>query len=41
MLYNKWWKSPSDICKRKEKGRENKANALGVSSIGIIYIYLF
>ncbi|KAF7991156.1 hypothetical protein HCN44_002718 [Aphidius gifuensis] len=40
MLYNKWWKLPSDICKRKEKGKENKANALGVSSIGGVFVVL-
>ena len=36
MLYDKWWKSPSDTCMRTEKGKENKANALGVSNIGAI-----
>lgn len=35
MLYNKWWKNPGDTCTRTEKGKESKANALGVSNIGI------
>lgn len=34
ILYDKWWKSPSDTCLRNEKGKESKANALGVSNIG-------
>lgn len=34
MLYNKWWKNPGDTCTRTEKGKESKANALGVSNIG-------
>lgn len=34
MLYDKWWKSPGDTCMRTEKGKENKANALGVDNIG-------
>lgn len=34
ILYDKWWKSPGDTCMRTEKGKENKANALGVANIG-------
>lgn len=34
MLYDKWWKSPRDTCMRNDKGKENKANALGVDNIG-------
>nr|KAF7419983.1 hypothetical protein H0235_010280 [Vespula pensylvanica] len=34
MLYDKWWKSPGDTCMRTEKGKESKANALGVDNIG-------
>lgn len=37
MLYNKWWKIPSDTCMRNDKGKENKANALGVDNIGEIF----
>nr|CAD7423217.1 unnamed protein product [Timema monikensis] len=33
MLYNKWWKNPGDTCVRTEKGKESKANALGVNNI--------
>ncbi|XP_063984926.1 glutamate receptor ionotropic, kainate 2-like isoform X2 [Diachasmimorpha longicaudata] len=40
MLYDKWWKSPGDTCKRKEKGKENKANALGPANIGGIFVVL-
>lgn len=43
MLYNKWWKNPGDTCTRTEKGKESKANALGVSNIGklILFVYIF
>lgn len=34
MLYDTWWKSPGDTCMRTEKGKESKANALGVDNIG-------
>ncbi|XP_066598064.1 glutamate receptor ionotropic, kainate 2-like isoform X4 [Prorops nasuta] len=40
MLYDKWWKSPSDTCLRTEKGKENKANALGVDNIGGVFVVL-
>ncbi|XP_011303607.1 glutamate receptor ionotropic, kainate 2 isoform X4 [Fopius arisanus] len=40
MLYDKWWKSPGDTCKRKEKGKENKANALGPANIGGVFVVL-
>ena len=35
MLYDKWWKSPGETCSRNEKGKESKANALGVPNIGM------
>ena len=35
MLYDKWWKSPGDTCMRTEKGKESKANSLGVDNIGM------
>nr|CAD7399735.1 unnamed protein product [Timema poppensis] len=40
MLYNKWWKNPGDTCVRTEKGKESKANALGVNNIGGIFVVL-
>ncbi|XP_054261472.1 glutamate receptor ionotropic, kainate 2-like isoform X3 [Macrosteles quadrilineatus] len=40
MLYNKWWKNPGDTCTRTEKGKESKANALGVSNIGGVFVVL-
>ncbi|KAK0081871.1 hypothetical protein PV326_007462, partial [Microctonus aethiopoides] len=40
ILYDKWWKSPGDTCMRTEKGKENKANALGVANIGGIFVVL-
>lgn len=38
MLYDKWWKSPGDTCMKTEKGKESKANALGVDNIGEHFI---
>lgn len=40
MLYDKWWKSPGDTCMRTEKGKESKANSLGVDNIGAILLLL-
>ncbi|CAL1678143.1 unnamed protein product [Lasius platythorax] len=40
MLYDKWWKSPGDTCMRTEKGKESKANSLGVDNIGGIFVVL-
>ncbi|XP_012276449.1 glutamate receptor ionotropic, kainate 2 [Orussus abietinus] len=40
MLYDKWWKSPGDTCTRTEKGKESKANALGVDNIGGVFVVL-
>ncbi|XP_050461839.1 glutamate receptor ionotropic, kainate 2-like isoform X6 [Cataglyphis hispanica] len=40
ILYDKWWKSPGDTCKRTEKGKESKANSLGVDNIGGIFVVL-
>lgn len=40
MLYDKWWKSPGDTCMRTEKGKESKANSLGVDNIGDPYKYI-
>ncbi|XP_006558724.2 glutamate receptor ionotropic, kainate 2 isoform X6 [Apis mellifera] len=40
MLYDKWWKSPGDTCMRTEKGKESKANSLGVDNIGGVFVVL-
>ncbi|XP_063237627.1 glutamate receptor ionotropic, kainate 2-like [Bacillus rossius redtenbacheri] len=40
MLYDKWWKNPGDTCVRTERGKESKANALGVDNIGGIFVVL-
>ncbi|XP_012543077.1 glutamate receptor ionotropic, kainate 2 isoform X3 [Monomorium pharaonis] len=40
ILYDKWWKSPGDTCIRTEKGKENKANSLGVDNIGGVFVVL-
>ncbi|XP_076628916.1 glutamate receptor ionotropic, kainate 2 isoform X2 [Colletes latitarsis] len=40
ILYDKWWKSPGDTCMRTEKGKESKANSLGVANIGGVFVVL-
>ncbi|XP_011696328.1 PREDICTED: glutamate receptor ionotropic, kainate 2-like isoform X3 [Wasmannia auropunctata] len=40
ILYDRWWKSPGDTCMKTEKGKENKANALGVDNIGGVFVVL-
>ncbi|XP_022237656.1 glutamate receptor ionotropic, kainate 2-like isoform X1 [Limulus polyphemus] len=40
MLYNKWWKGSGSTCMREEKGKEGKANSLGVESIGGVFVVL-
>ncbi|XP_050512412.1 glutamate receptor ionotropic, kainate 2-like isoform X2 [Diabrotica virgifera virgifera] len=40
MLYDKWWKNKGDTCHRNDKGRESKANALGVDNIGGVFVVL-
>nr|QGW50284.1 gustatory receptor 29 [Chouioia cunea] len=40
ILYDKWWKSPSDTCMRNDKDKGSKANALGVDNIGGIFVVL-
>ncbi|GLV33810.1 uncharacterized protein CBL_11303 [Carabus blaptoides fortunei] len=40
MLYDKWWKNSGDTCTRNEKGKESKANALGVDNIGGVFVVL-
>ncbi|XP_059470909.1 glutamate receptor ionotropic, kainate 2-like isoform X7 [Neocloeon triangulifer] len=40
MLYDKWWKNPGDTCTRNDKGKESKANALGVQNIGGVFVVL-
>ncbi|KAK3923821.1 Glutamate receptor ionotropic, kainate 1 [Frankliniella fusca] len=40
MLYDKWWKNTGSTCERTEKGKENKANSLGVANIGGVFVVL-
>lgn len=40
MLYNKWWKNPGDTCRRDDKSKDSKANALDVDNIGRIYLLI-
>lgn len=40
MLYDKWWKNIEETCKRNEKGKESKANSLGVDNIGGVFVVL-
>lgn len=40
MLYDKWWKSSRDVCTKTAKEKESKANALGVDTIGGVFIVL-
>ncbi|XP_033226294.1 glutamate receptor ionotropic, kainate 2-like isoform X2 [Belonocnema kinseyi] len=39
-LYNHWWKSKGDTCMKNDKGKESKANALGVDNIGGVFVVL-
>ncbi|KAK9881459.1 hypothetical protein WA026_016345 [Henosepilachna vigintioctopunctata] len=40
MLYDKWWKNTGDTCHRNDKGKESKANSLGVDNIGGVFVVL-
>lgn len=40
MLYDKWWKKKGDTCERDDKNKNSKANALGVDSIGGVFVVL-
>ncbi|RWS28884.1 glutamate receptor ionotropic: kainate 2-like protein [Leptotrombidium deliense] len=40
ILYNRWWKSGATTCSRDEKGKETKANALGLENIGGVFVVL-
>lgn len=40
MLYDKWWKSPSDTCTPDKAKESSKANALGVDNIGGVFVVL-
>nr|ANQ46499.1 ionotropic receptor 7 [Phyllotreta striolata] len=40
MLYDKWWKNTGDTCQRNDKGKESKANSLGVDNIGGVFVVL-
>ncbi|XP_034112022.1 glutamate receptor ionotropic, kainate 2 isoform X1 [Drosophila albomicans] len=40
MLYDKWWKNTDETCKRKSSNKHSKANALGLESIGGVFVVL-
>lgn len=40
MLYDKWWKNTGETCSRNDKGKESKANSLGVDNIGGVFVVL-
>lgn len=40
ILYDKWWKSPKDVCSQKKSKGKNKANSLGVDNIGGVFVVL-
>ncbi|CAH1170182.1 unnamed protein product [Phaedon cochleariae] len=40
MLYDKWWKNTGETCQRNDKGKESKANSLGVDNIGGVFVVL-
>ncbi|VEN54017.1 unnamed protein product [Callosobruchus maculatus] len=40
MLYDKWWKKTGDTCQRPDRGKDAKANSLGVESIGGVFVVL-
>ncbi|KAH8292604.1 hypothetical protein KR054_005529, partial [Drosophila jambulina] len=40
MLYDKWWKNTDETCTRKSPSKQSKANALGLESIGGVFVVL-
>ncbi|KAH8269756.1 hypothetical protein KR018_000414 [Drosophila ironensis] len=40
MLYDKWWKNSEETCTRKSNSKQFKANALGLESIGGVFVVL-
>ncbi|XP_032294105.1 glutamate receptor ionotropic, kainate 2 isoform X2 [Drosophila virilis] len=40
MLYDKWWKNTDETCKRISNNKQSKANALGLESIGGVFVVL-
>ena len=34
ILYDKWWKNTGNVCRKDDKNKDSKANALGVENIG-------
>ncbi|XP_032584782.1 glutamate receptor ionotropic, kainate 2 isoform X3 [Drosophila mojavensis] len=40
MLYDKWWKNTDETCKRITSNKQSKANALGLDSIGGVFVVL-
>ncbi|KAH8272441.1 hypothetical protein KR044_002068, partial [Drosophila immigrans] len=40
ILYDKWWKNTDETCTRKSSNKHSKANALGLDSIGGVFVVL-
>ncbi|KAH8376031.1 hypothetical protein KR093_005603, partial [Drosophila rubida] len=40
MFYDKWWKNTDETCTRKSSNKLSKANALGLDSIGGVFVVL-
>ncbi|EDV98849.1 GH13546, partial [Drosophila grimshawi] len=40
MLYDKWWKNTDETCTRISSNKHSKANALGLESIGGVFVVL-
>ncbi|KAH8385421.1 hypothetical protein KR009_001755, partial [Drosophila setifemur] len=40
MLYDKWWKNIDETCIRRSTSKQSKANALGLESIGGVFVVL-
>ncbi|KAH8342593.1 hypothetical protein KR084_011375, partial [Drosophila pseudotakahashii] len=40
MLYDKWWKNTDETCTRRSTSKQSKANALGLESIGGVFVVL-
>ncbi|XP_034139434.1 glutamate receptor ionotropic, kainate 2 isoform X3 [Drosophila guanche] len=40
LLYDKWWKNTDETCTRRSTSKQSKANALGLESIGGVFVVL-
>ncbi|KAK6633916.1 hypothetical protein RUM44_004523 [Polyplax serrata] len=40
ILYDKWWKKLENICEKRGKNKDTKANSLGIDNIGGVFIFL-